>query len=74
MTGGWSTTSACTDEPTGNLDTKNSREIMELLVQSNRDFGQTLVVITHDEDIALMADRVISMEDGRIVSDERIRR
>ncbi len=62
------------DEPTGNLDTKNSREIMELLVQSNRDFGQTLVVITHDEDIALMADRVISMEDGRIVSDERIRR
>ena len=62
------------DEPTGNLDTKNSREIMELLVQSNRDFGQTLVVITHDEDIALMADRVVSMEDGRIVSDERIRR
>ena len=65
---------ALMDEPTGNLDTKNSREIMELLVQSNRDFGQTLVVITHDEDIALMADRVISMEDGRIVSDERIRR
>lgn len=62
------------DEPTGNLDTKNSREIMELLVQSNREYGQTLVVITHDEDIALMADRVISMEDGRIVSDERIRR
>ncbi len=62
------------DEPTGNLDTKNSREIMNLLRESNRDLGQTLVVITHDESIALSADRVIAIEDGRIERDERIRR
>lgn len=61
------------DEPTGNLDTQNSREIMALLESANRDAGQTLVVITHDEDIALSADRIIAIEDGRIVSDERIR-
>lgn len=61
------------DEPTGNLDTRNSREIMALLEAANREGGQTLVVITHDEDIALSADRVIAIEDGRIVSDERIR-
>ncbi len=59
------------DEPTGNLDSKNSAEIMALLRSSNRQLGQTLVVITHDEDIALTADRVIAIEDGRIVSDER---
>ncbi|MDO4436611.1 MAG: ABC transporter ATP-binding protein [Coriobacteriaceae bacterium] len=59
------------DEPTGNLDSKNSAEIMSLLRASNREFKQTLVVITHDEDIALMADRVIAIEDGRIVRDER---
>ncbi len=59
------------DEPTGNLDSKNSAEIMALLRASNRQLGQTLVVITHDEDIALTADRVIAIEDGRIVSDER---
>ncbi|WP_130811570.1 ABC transporter ATP-binding protein [Olsenella sp. Marseille-P4559] len=59
------------DEPTGNLDTKNSAEIMGLLCASNRDLHQTLVVITHDEDVALMAHRVIAIEDGRIVSDER---
>ena len=62
------------DEPTGNLDTANSREIMQLLRDSNRDFGQTMVVITHDEEIALAADRIIAVEDGRIVRDERIRR
>ena len=59
------------DEPTGNLDSKNSAEIMALLRASNRQLGQTLVVITHDEDIALTADRVIAIEDGRIASDER---
>ena len=61
------------DEPTGNLDSKNSQEIVELLKTSNREYGQTLLVITHDESIALQADRVISLEDGRIVRDELIR-
>ena len=59
------------DEPTGNLDSRNSAEIMALLKHSNERFKQTLVVITHDEDIALMADRVIAIEDGRIVSSGR---
>lgn len=59
------------DEPTGNLDSKNSAEIMALLRASNRQLGQTLVVITHDEDIALTADRVVAIEDGCIASDER---
>ena len=59
------------DEPTGNLDSRNSAEIMNLLRGSNRKFKQTLIVITHDEDVALTADRVIAIEDGRIVSDER---
>ena len=62
------------DEPTGNLDSKNSREIVELLKLSNRKYNQTLIVITHDEQIALQADRVLAIEDGRIVRDERIRR
>ena len=62
------------DEPTGNLDSKNSREIVELLKLSNRKYNQTLIVITHDEQIALQADRVIAIEDGRITKDERIRR
>ncbi|MBR2645896.1 MAG: ABC transporter ATP-binding protein [Clostridia bacterium] len=62
------------DEPTGNLDSKNSREIVELLKVSNRKYNQTLIVITHDEQIALQADRVIAIEDGHIVRDERIRR
>ena len=56
------------DEPTGNLDSKNSAEIMALLRKSNRELRQTLIVITHDEDIALSADRVIALEDGRIAS------
>ena len=59
------------DEPTGNLDSKNSAEIMSLLRASNKKFKQTLIVITHDEDVALMADRVIAIEDGRIVRDGR---
>ena len=61
------------DEPTGNLDSKNSEEIMELLKMFNKTFNQTLIVITHDERIALQADRLISIEDGRIVKDEVIR-
>ena len=61
------------DEPTGNLDSRNSHEIMALLRESNKRFDQTLVVITHDEEIACMADRVIAIEDGRIASDERRR-
>ena len=61
------------DEPTGNLDSRNSREIMGLLRDSNRHFDQTLVVITHDEDIACAADRVVAIEDGRVASDERRR-
>lgn len=61
------------DEPTGNLDSKNSQEIMELLSDSNKRNNQTLIVITHDEKIALQADRVISIADGKIASDEIIR-
>ena len=61
------------DEPTGNLDSRNSQEIVELLKQSNRKYGQTLIIITHDENIALQADRVIAIEDGKIVQDEKIR-
>ena len=62
------------DEPTGNLDSRNSQEIMELLKLSNRKFGQTLIMITHDENLALQADRIISIEEGRIARDEVIRR
>ncbi len=61
------------DEPTGNLDSKNSQEIVELLKQSNKKYGQTLIVITHDEQIALRADRVIAIEDGKIVRDDRLK-
>lgn len=61
------------DEPTGNLDSKNSEEIMTLLKMFNKTYNQTLVVITHDERIALQADRIISIEDGKIASDEVIR-
>lgn len=58
------------DEPTGNLDSKNSHEIVELMKQSNRKYKQTLIMITHDENIASQADRVIAIEDGRILRDE----
>lgn len=61
------------DEPTGNLDSKNSREIVELLKLSNKKYNQTLIVITHDESIALQADRIITIEDGKISRDEVIR-
>ena len=62
------------DESTGNLDSKSSREIVELLKVSNEKYGQTLIVITHDESIALQADRILSIEDGKITRDEVIRR
>lgn len=61
------------DEPTGNLDSRNSHEIMELLMESNKRYNQTLIMITHDENIALQADRIIAIEDGRITRDEVIR-
>ena len=61
------------DEPTGNLDSKNSQEIVELLKYSNQKFNQTLIVITHDENNALQADRIIAIEDGKITRDEVIR-
>ncbi len=62
------------DAPTGNLDSENSREIMKLLRYSNEVYQQTVIVITHDDDVALQADRIIALEDGRIVKDEVIRR
>jgi putative ABC transport system ATP-binding protein len=62
------------DEPTGNLDRKNSQEIMDLLKASNEKYHQTLIIITHDESIALQADRIIAIEDGRIIRDEVIRK
>ena len=62
------------DEPTGNLDTKNSQEIMELLRLSNQKYRQTLIVVTHDPDIAAQADRVLAVEDGKILRDEVMRK
>jgi putative ABC transport system ATP-binding protein len=62
------------DEPTGNLDQKNSREIIEMLKLSNKNLKQTIIMITHDEKIALEVDRIITFEDGRIISDENRRR
>lgn len=58
------------DEPTGNLDSENSKEIIALLRKFNKEFNQTIIIITHDEKIALAADRVISIEDGKITRDE----
>lgn len=60
------------DEPTGNLDDKNSQEIIELLKYSNKKYKQTLLVVTHDENIALQADRIIRLQDGKIVLDEKV--
>ena len=62
-----------TDEPTGNLDQKNSKEIIDMLKLSNRNLEQTIVLITHDEKVALEADRIITIEDGHIISDEKRR-
>lgn len=61
------------DEPTGNLDQKNSKEIVDLLKLSNRNLKQTILLITHDEKIALEADRIITIEDGKIISDQKRR-
>ncbi|MCL1882537.1 MAG: ABC transporter ATP-binding protein [Defluviitaleaceae bacterium] len=61
------------DEPTGNLDSKSGREIIDLLKLSNKKFNQTLIIITHDENIALQADRIITISDGHILRDEQVR-
>ena len=61
------------DEPTGNLDSKASREIIDLLKMTNRKHDQTILLITHDEKIALEADRIITISDGKIVKDEKVR-
>lgn len=58
------------DEPTGNLDSQNSKEIIQLFKKTNKKYGQTIVIITHDEDIAIQADRIITMDDGEIVRNE----
>ena len=60
------------DEPTGNLDQKNTKEIIDMLKLSNRNLNQTIVLITHDEKVALAADRIVTIEDGRIISDQRM--
>jgi putative ABC transport system ATP-binding protein len=62
------------DEPTGNLDSKSSREVIELLKAANKRYHQTLLIITHDEKIALQADRIITITDGCIAGDEEVRR
>lgn len=59
------------DEPTGNLDQKNSKEIIDMLKLSNRNLNQTILLITHDEKIALEADRIVTIEDGRVISDQK---
>jgi putative ABC transport system ATP-binding protein len=61
------------DEPTGNLDRKSGKEILELLKAANKRFNQTLVIITHDEAIAMQAERILTIEDGKIIRDEVIR-
>lgn len=61
------------DEPTGSLDSRNGHEIIKLLKESNKKYGQTLLIVTHDENIALQADRIIGISDGKVVRDERVR-
>ncbi|MCW6110762.1 ABC transporter ATP-binding protein [Clostridium sporogenes] len=61
------------DEPTGSLDSRNGHEIIKLLKLSNKQYGQTLIIVTHDENIALQADRIIGISDGKVVRDERVR-
>ena len=61
------------DEPTGNLDSKSSHEIMELLEISNKRYGQTIIMITNDENLAMHADRIITIEDGKIIRDEKVK-
>ena len=60
-----------TDEPTGNLDSNNSEEIITLLKVANQKYGQTIIMITHDIEIAKIADRIITIEDGKIIGDEK---
>ncbi len=60
------------DEPTGSLDSRNGHEIIKLLKESNRKYGQTLLLVTHDENIALQAERIIGISDGKVVRDERV--
>lgn len=60
-----------TDEPTGNLDQKNSKEVMDMLKLSNRNLNQTILLVTHDEKVALEADRMITVEDGRMIRDRK---
>lgn len=62
------------DEPTGNLDSESSQEIVRLLEESNQKYNQTIIIITHDERIAMRAKRVLTMKDGQVVRDERVRR
>ena len=61
------------DEPTGSLDSRNGHEIINLLKLSHKKYGQTLIIVTHDENIALQADRIVGISDGKIVRDERVR-
>ncbi|BBB47693.1 ABC transporter ATP-binding protein [Pelolinea submarina] len=61
------------DEPTGSLDSRNGHEIIKLLKESNQKYGQTLLLVTHDENIALQAERIIGISDGKVVRDERVR-
>lgn len=61
------------DEPTGSLDSRNGHEIIKLLKESNQKYGQTLILVTHDENIALQADRIIGIADGKVARDERVR-
>lgn len=61
------------DEPTGSLDSRNGHEIIKLLKESNKKYNQTLIIVTHDENIALQADRIIGISDGKVVRDERVR-
>lgn len=60
------------DEPTGSLDSRNGHEIIKLLKESNKKYGQTLLLVTHDENIALQADRIIGISDGKVTRDERV--
>ena len=61
------------DEPTGNLDSKSSKEIMELLELSNRKYHQTIIMITHDQNLAMHANRIITIDDGKIIKDEKVK-
>ncbi|MBE5989150.1 MAG: ABC transporter ATP-binding protein, partial [Paenibacillaceae bacterium] len=60
------------DEPTGSLDSRNGHEIIKLLKESNKKYGQTLILVTHDENIALQADRIIGISDGKVTRDQRV--